>query len=326
MHPTVRGTFPRVIDSTMRADFVSCETKGYYSFNRKLGPPGGSVHLVAGGAYAKGLEVTRKLFYGPQKMPMIEAAEQGMLASMEAYGAFEVPEGKEQKGPDRVMGAIGSYLEKWPLATDHIQPLMLNGEPSVEFTFAIPIEVKHPETGEPLLYGGRCDMVGVYNDQIFPVDDKTTTQLGPTWPQQWNLRGQLTGYVWACQRFGRPAVGSIIRGTSFLKNSFGHSEAIQMRPQWMVDQWYEQLIHDTVRWVRAWEDGWFDQDFNETCSAYGGCPFQRLCTSAEPENWIEGYYEPRDWDPLAKVPYEQKQEVEVIEAPEALKALVREVS
>ena len=323
MQPKIKGVFPRVIDSTMRADFMSCETKGYYSFNRKLGPPEGSVHLVAGGAYAKGLEVARLAIYG-EKLPVHEGLERGMLAAIEAYGDFQTPEGKEQKGVDRVIQAMASYFEHYPPGTDHVQPMFASdGKPMVEFTFGIPIPVLHPDSGEPIIYAGRFDMVGLYNDQVFCVDDKTTTQLGPTWPAKWNLRGQFTGYAWACQQYGKPVVGAIVRGTSFLKNSFGHAEAIQMRPQWMIDQWYEQLIHDVTRWIRAWESGWFDQDFNETCAEYGGCPFQRLCTSSDPENWIEGYYKERDWDPLAKVPYVQpKQKVVQVEVPEGLRAIL----
>lgn len=323
MIPTVKGTFPGVIDSTMRGDLSSCETKAYYSFNRKLGPKLGSVDLIAGGAFAKGLEVVRLGYYGA-KMPLAEALHHGMLAAIEAYGDFQTPEGKENKGVDRVVQALDSYFEHYPPATDHIQPMYdSNGKPMVEFTFAIPIPVNHPDTGEPIIVAGRFDMAGLYNNQIFGVDEKSTSQLGPTWNNKWNLRAQFTCYTWALQQYGRPAVGIIVRGVSFLKNSFGHSESIQQRPQWMIDQWYAQFVRDVERWKNAYVTGWYDQNFGDACAEYGGCPFQRLCTSAEPENWIEGHYGVRDWDPLKKVPYEQpKQNVEVVEAPPELRALL----
>lgn len=307
----------------MRGDRASCHTKAYYSFGRKLGPKLGSVDLIAGGAFAKGLEVVRLLYYGKQAT-FPEALEHGMLAAVESYGNFQTPEGKDQKSVVRVVQALEAYFQQYPPDTDHIQPMYdSNGKPMVEFTFGIPLPITHPDSGEPIIYAGRFDMVGLYNDQIFCVDEKTTSQLGPTWPAKWNLRSQFTGYTWACQQYGKPAVGAIVRGVSFLKDKFGHSEAIQQRPQWMIDQWYEQLLRDIEGWKRDYVEGWYDQDFNDACAEYGGCPFQRLCTSAEPENWIEGHYAVRDWDPLKKVPYVQpEQKIEVIEAPDELKALL----
>jgi len=325
MHPTVKGTFPAVIDSTSRGDLASCETKAYWGFNRKLGPKEGSVHLVAGGAFARGLEVTRLRHFG-DKLPLPEALHEGMLAAIAEYGAFVTPEDKSVKGVDRVVQALDYYFnEAFPPATDHVKPMYTpDGKPMVEFTFAIPLPVMHPDSGEPLIYAGRFDMVGLYNDQIFCVDEKTTTQLGPTWPAQWNLRGQFTGYSWACQQYGKPAVGAIVRGISFLKNSFGKSESLQQRPQWMIDQWYEQLIKDVQRWKQAYVSGWYHQNFGDACGSWGGCAFQSLCGSANPEAWIEGKYKTREWDPLQKVPYKQVQsETEIIDVPDDLKALIR---
>ena len=323
MKPAQKGHFPRVIDSTIRADFVSCSTKGYWSFIRQLGPPFPSVDLVAGGAFARGLEVTRLLFFG-EKQELPDALHAGMLAAVEAYGDIEVPERKEKKGVDRVIHALGAYFEKYPPATDYIQPMYTaDGKPMVEFTFSIPLPINHPETEEPLLYAGRFDLVGLYHDQIFGVDEKTTSQLGPSWAAKWNLRGQFTGYTWAMQQYGKPAVGVIVRGVSFLKDRFGFEESIQPRPQWMIDQWYEQLLYDVRRMIESWETSWYDQDFNDSCADYGGCPFMRLCSSADPENWIAGHYAPREWDPLRKVPYVQpKPQVESIALPEGLKELI----
>lgn len=310
--------FPRVVDSTIRSDFVSCATKGYYSFIRKLGSKDPSIDLIAGGAFAKGLEVVRGLFYSEDsdvRGNLAKSLEAGMMAAIEEYtrelGANEVPEHKAQKGPDRVVTALAAYFDKWHPAVDHIQPAFLNGRPQVEYTFSVPLPLLHPETKEPLLYAGRFDLVGMYNGQLVGVDEKTTSQLGATWVNQWNLRGQFTGYCWALRQFQFPAVGMIVRGVSFLKqtksNPVGHefSESIQMRAEWQIEAWYQQLLQDIHRMLLAYESGWYDQAFGDACSAYTGCPFQRLCTSHDPENWIEGYYGMRDWDPLKKVPYKQ---------------------
>ncbi len=317
MIPKVRGKFPQVIDSTILMEFVDCPTKGFYSFFRQLGSTEPAYDLICGGAFAKGLEVLRRAFYG-EKIGLEKALEKGMLAGLEAYPLIDIPEHKQQKGPDRVATALAHYVQHWNPIIDHIQPSYdADGMPRVEYTFSIPLPIPHPETGQPIIYAGRFDMLGVYNGQLIVVDEKTTGQLGPTWSNKWNLRRQFTGYVWACQQYGLPVVGAIARGVAFYKetkaNPSGHgfSESLQMRPQYMVDQWYEQTLRDIKRMIRAWEENWYDQDFGETCAAYSGCPFQTLCTSPEPEAWIPGRYGHRDWDPLAKNPEgvkEQKSE------------------
>lgn len=317
MEPKIRGEFPKVIDSTIRASFVSCPTKFYWSFVRKLGSPYPSIDLIAGGAFARGLEVVRKDFYG-LKLPLPQALEHGMLEAITAFGDVAVPENKEKKGVDRVVSALAAYFEQYPPDLDVIQPRYdADGMPMVEFNFGIPLPILHPESREPLIYAGRFDLVGLYNGQCFGVDEKTTSMLGATWSNQWNLRGQFTGYCWAMRELGLPVAGMIARGVSFLKNGFGFAESIQLRSQWQIDTWYAQLLADIRRAVAAWESGWYDQDFNETCASYGGCSFQRLCTTQDPDSWIEGYYAPREWNPLSKVPEAQPESkpVEIIHDP-----------
>ena len=317
MIPAINASLPRVIDSTIRGDYVSCMTKGFWSFQRKLGPIEASTDLIAGGAFAKGLEVTRRHLFG-DKLPFRDSLEKGMLAAIVEYGTHDPPEYKAQKSVQRVIEALADYFIHYPPETDHVQPHVIAGHPCVEFTFSIPLPINHPETGEPFLYAGRFDMLGVRHGQLVVVDEKTTSQLGPTWINKWNLRGQFTGYIWACQQYGYPVLGAIVRGVSFLKNGFGHAEAPQLRAQWQIDRWYDQLLHDVERLVKAWKEGWYDQDFNDTCAEYGGCPFQSLCTAHNPEDWVSKFAT-RDWDPLKKVPYVQpEQKSEIVQLPEGV--------
>ncbi len=303
MYPQVKASLPEILDSTIVSEFVQCPTKFYYSFCRKLGSVNPSVDLVAGGAFARGLEVFRKLYYGSAKLSVQEALERGMIEAIAAYGNIVVPEYKENKSLERVIAALGAYIEHYNPALDHIQPkLGPDGEPMVEYTFSVPLPINHPETGNPFLYAGRFDLVGLYRDQLVGVDEKTTSQLGPTWQAKWNLRGQFTGYCWALHQYDIPVVGMVARGVSFLKKSNGFEESLQLRPKWMIDQWYEQLLANVERMVVTWNKGWFDQDFGDACAAYSGCPFQPLCTSASPEDWIPGRYGIREWNPLFKVP------------------------
>jgi hypothetical protein len=130
-------------------------------------------------------------------------------------------------------------------------------------------------------------------------DDKTTSQLGPSWGTQWRLRGQFTGYAWGASEFGHRIEGIVVRGISILKTQYGHAEIIEQRPAWMIAAWKDQLLRDIHRMIACWREGYWDQDLDTACSSYGGCQFLDLCTSATPDKWLPNY-EARPFNPLGE--------------------------
>jgi hypothetical protein len=292
--------FPELIDSTMRNDFVSCEKQFQYSRVFGLQAKGGSVHLIAGGAFAKGCEVTRREYYqnGVEEMDAILA---GVKAAWLEYMDFDPGDKYKAKGPERVAYALVEYFTEYPLATDKIQPYFrADGKPAIEFEFSFPLEVLHPETGNPLLYGGRFDMVGECMSELWVVDEKTATRLGPQWLKSFTLRGQLLGYTYAAKSFGLPINGFIIRGLSFLKDYYGHAEVIEVVPDYRIEQWREQLEVDAERMVRAWKAKRFSWAFGEACNSYGGCPYKNLCDKQDWKDWWQQYYDIEYWNPLER--------------------------
>lgn len=192
-------TFPEVIDSTMLADAKKCLQLFQYQRIRGFDSPSPSIHLHAGAVFAHGLETARKLFYGAgwTEPDAIEAAQIEMITAWGDYSPmFSWDPGAEweSKWLDRLVQALDFYFSVWPMPRDLVQPLMGENGPTVEFKFAVPLDIMHPETGNPILYAGRFDMFGEYGDGTWVVDEKTTKQLGPTWAAQWDLRSQFTGY------------------------------------------------------------------------------------------------------------------------------------
>lgn len=292
--------FPLAVDSSMRAAFAACPRKFNYQYMRHLQHKGGSVHLVAGGAFARGTEVTRKSFYDGG-MGLDDALAEGLKAATSEYGNFEPPSygSGANKSLERVLEGLVYYFHQYPPASDHCQPHKLaNGKSAIEFRFALPTDVRHPVTGEPILYFGRCDMLVHYNGSLFIFDDKTTSQLGAGWPDSWKLRAQIDGYIWAAQQYGLNPMGAIIRGLSFLKSSFGTAESMQVRSQWQIQRWYHQLQRDIQRMVDCWKAGYWDFSLDQACTAYGNCGFAQLCSVEDPEPWIDQDYEVRKWEPL----------------------------
>jgi hypothetical protein len=296
-----RPPFPAVIDSTMLAAARSCKQKFYQTYVEHWKPKGESVHLVAGAAFARGLEATRLAYY-EQGLSCADSVACGAGALISAYGYFEPPEGSS-KTLDRMLGALEFYFsaENYPLALDKAKPhVMPSGRHAIEFSFAHPLPILHPQTGDPLLYCGRSDMICDFASGVYIEDDKTTTQLGASWSRQWDLRSQFTGYCWASREAGLPVHGVLVRGVSILKAKYETQQAITYRSTWEIDRWLEQTCRDLDGLIRCWREGYWDFNLDHACTEYGGCAFRDICKSPEPDRWLPMSFERRIWDPLAR--------------------------
>ena len=300
--PVTRTPFPLVFDNTMRSCFVECPQKFWWEYGQHYKPKTISTDLHAGKAWASGLEVARMAFYYDKK-EVAEAMALGLQAMIAAYGDFEPPPHKMNKSLERLIQAFKYYGQAFPLDTDPVQPYIgPNNKPMVEFSFALPLSetLVHPETGEPIIYTGRADMVATYAGALSIYDDKTTSQLGPKWGNQWNRRSQFTGYTWAAREYSIPVSQVVVRGIAILKTEINHAQAITIRTPHMVNEWHMQAIRDISRAIECWKEGYWDLNLADTCSAYGGCMFQQPCMSPNPEPWLEGNFEKRVWNPLTR--------------------------
>lgn len=183
----MNSPFPSVVDSSMMAAFKSCPAKAKLEFVDHWKIRDQSVHLHAGKAYAEGIEKARSAFYIDGKSPA-ESLEIGLFALLHAYGDFECPP-ESAKSAERTAGALEYYFSQYRLGEDKAIPMTLpGGKRGIEFSFLEPLEILHPTTGDPILYSGRMDMMCNYEGMKLGEDDKTTSQLGASWPRQWDLR------------------------------------------------------------------------------------------------------------------------------------------
>lgn len=320
--------FPHAFDSTMIAAGRSCPQKMFRTYMQHWKPKTESVHLVAGGAFAKGIEVARKAYFDrvaieaeiTYELNIAEACEErkvkwtekpfvgdrqdaealGLAALMAAYGDFECPP-DSAKSLERTCGALEFYYANYPFGEDGMEPLLLgNGSRAIEFSFAQPLPINHPVTGDPILYTGRADMLAGFAGGRYVVDEKTASSLGASWPRQWEMRSQFTGYIWAARDYGIDVQGAIVRGVSILKTKYDTMQAITYRSPYEVDRWLEQVVRDIERFIKMWKDGWYDYNLDHACAEYGGCNLVQVCKSASPESWLPMYFEQRVWDPLAR--------------------------
>lgn len=303
-----RPMFPHAWDSTMLATFRSCPQKLFRTYVEHWKPKAESVHLVAGGAFAKGIEVARKCFFegysdedGSYPAGDRETAEAvGVKALVKAYGDFECPP-DSAKSLERTAGALEFYFQAYPLGADGLTPVQFsNGAAAIEFSFAEPLNVLHPVTDDPILYTGRCDLIGEFSGGIYCVDEKTTSSLGQSWSRQWEMRAQFTGYQWAAQRAQLNVQGTLVRGVSILKTKYDTQQAITYRSPYEVERWMAQTLRDIMRARAMWIEGYWDYALDHACAEYGGCNMLDICKSPNPETWLPMRFERRVWDPLAR--------------------------
>lgn len=289
-------SFPPVIDSSMLSSYKSCGRHFELGYVDHLQPKGTSVHLHAGGAFAKGIEAGRRAYY-IDKLSQEDAEAEGLKELITCYGDFECPEGSA-KSLDRMCGALEFYYENYPFDTDRCRIAKLGPTYAVEFGFGIPLPIRHPVSGEPLLFAGKADAVVEYANGLYPIDEKTTSMLGAGWGRQWELRGQFTGYAWALRSMGYTPTGSIVRGVSILKTKYETQEVIVGQPGWKIDRWEASMLRTIGEMVADYQKGEFNLDLGESCNLYGGCSHKMLCQVEDQRPWVETYFDEREWHPL----------------------------
>ena len=316
--------FPSKIDSSILSTFDSCKQRGLREYILGLTHSAISPDLHCGGAFAKGLEVSRHALW-VRGDSLSDATLRGAWAISDYWGDVD-PEPEKHGKPHikslvNTVAALYSYFEEYDPNTDGIEPYYYgDGKPAIEFTFAIPMEVNHPVSGEPIIFCGRCDLLGHFNDFFCVVDEKTTTSLGTQWVYKWAMRGQFIGYCYAAQHYGLPISSALIRGIAFQVKEFKHMQVIEQYPQWQIDRWWQEANAKVQHLVDIWNfncevygdtidsptftqfcNSW-QHSYGDACDSYGGCPYRKdICTCENPEDWLSEF-DIRRWDPLKKNP------------------------
>lgn len=305
---------------------AGCPQKFFLEYVLKLSIMGISPDLHAGGAFADAIHHTRVALYR-DNLPLSEALAVGTYKFAQFWGDYEPPE-NHPKDFVTTINALYAYFVEYPPATDEVQPYRkADGAPAVEFSFALPTRVPHPETGNPIIYGGRADMIGKRGSLLVIVDEKTTKAISPSTMKAWRMRGQFLGYCKAAQEHGFDINTACVRNVALQKTQYKFLEIFEQYPQWQIDLWWEETqrkieflaglyagIKERIREYREGADvgvlfpayRMFPYSFGDLCTQFGGCGMMSQCTNSEPWNWLDDFavrlWNPLDKDPTAKSP------------------------
>lgn len=310
--------FPAYVDNTMVSAYKTCAYKFSTIHLRGIQSPEPNHHLNFGGVFAGALEVARIAFF-VNGLTAEESISAGGEYILQNFGDWD-DDFVGAKNLRNCIWAFENYLRfAYPLDEDRFVPYRRTaaGRHMIEYSFAVPLLVNHPVTDEPLIYTGRCDMISADRQvaeniwdapEVWIQDEKTTGQMGGTWANQWRLRGQFMGYVWAARQEDIPAVGALTRGVCVYKrNEPKFEQAFNKFSPVIIDRWYEQLIATLEQMVADWKRGYWKQDFGESCSVYGGCHLLSMCELENPEPFFAAKFVERRWDPLNRVEVGEEQ-------------------
>lgn len=288
--------FPAVIDNTTLKALRRCP---HYCMQRhfeglKPNDESDGVDLVFGAAFAAGIQAGRKAYFeeGHSASEAVDLAAEAATKTFTAKPLL-IPARSSKTYANLVLAVRYYFLTAFPLQGDPLQPVT-NG---IECEFKRELPFLHPDTGKPLLYAGRMDMLAkdVTLEGLVVVDEKTTSNFSDGWLAQWDTDPQMSGYIWATG-----ASHAIIRGIAVSSKCVTHTTVPVWRTQHQLDVWERAMLNDVDRMLTLYryKSEW-NRYFGSACNAYGRqCEYVRLCLSPNAEQIVKENYRVEFWNPL----------------------------
>jgi len=195
--------------------------------------------------------------------------------------------------------AVVWYLDQH--RDDAVETVILdNGNPATELSFRVELP-RISETGDPYLWCGHIDRLGVLTGEYVVTDYKTTGSLGEQFESQFSPNIQVSGYLFACNMLLKslPMDKVLIDGIELKVNFNRFFRSFAHRSEAQLDEWVRNTcFHIRLAELYAQENYW---PMNEkSCGNYGGCVFRGIC-SKDPsvrDIWLAGDFYEREWNPL----------------------------
>lgn len=145
-------------------------------------------------------------------------------------------------------------------------------EPMVELSTHVMLPIAE------ISYAVRIDRIFEERGKIYVEDHKTTAAFGATFYNEWQLSGQMMGYVRAAELLiGQPVAGIRINTVVTRKNDSEFSRRYLHFDPVVLDNWelsrkrrYELIQRDHA-------DDFFVQNWTACSTKYGMCPYADVC-------------------------------------------------
>lgn len=301
--------FPIILSNTDMSLWSQCELRWFRERCQSLRKSSlRNINLEAGGAFAKGMEVTRKGFY-EKKLPAQEAVEKGYNTILEYLHQPGMPE-DSLKTPERMALALLEYFKEFPLENEEVLPSELeDGTHGIEHKMTAELPILHPELEVPLIFKGKLDMLATAMGRTYIVDEKTTKAIPYNQGDLLQTQGQFIGYAWLARQLGITVVGVKVRKVAIQIKEIKVREFEIPITDWMIDRWETAMLQKVTNMVKFYKDTMngvdfkdaFTPDFSNGCTAYHSvCPYTNGCTSKYGENFLATEFDQLVWDSEAR--------------------------
>lgn len=294
-------------DSTSLGLLKECPRKYKHVIIDGWQPQGFAAHLAFGIAYHKALETYDKVkFEGSShddavRETVLFCLNYGTRDSENRFRPYDAEFTREPtKTRETLLRATIWYLEHFK--TDPLTTVKrANGEPAVELSFKLSLDLHTPD-GQPFLLCGHLDRLVELDDDYFFLDRKTTKgQITSYYWDQFTPNNQMSLYYTATQLvLSKPAKGGIIDAVQVGATFARFARHTIHRTTNQQTEW----LADTSYWIGlamqfAAENYWPMND--KACGNFGGCPFRIVCSRDPKVRDVilksEGYLK-RHWNPL----------------------------
>ena len=306
------------IDNTSLESFLACDLASFYRLvlGRTTYP---TPALIYGQAIHAGLEYLYK--NGPD------------LAKMISVGQVEMDKLPEDPQEWRNLNAMAKTFELYLKEYKHdtIKPLVLDSRPAVELAFkdhlgSVELNSELRFSRETLVvdeneldnvyvktlhivWTGVIDVISEEGDSVMIVDHKTSSVLGNSYFDQFNLSQQFIGYTRAVKNLlNRPVLGALLNVLAGRKPTpTGKSLEFHRRryiyPEHLLDEWQQDILTLVGDFVNRLQVGHFPKRTLWCTGKFGTCPYMSVCSLApdlRPTMLYSDSYTDNLWDPLKK--------------------------
>lgn len=227
----------------------------------------------------------------------------------------------EWRTAEHCVNSIMLYNKQWPIASEPFTVLTDKDQPAVELPFKLLLgraELNSEVTTHAgtfyvknvdVYWTGRIDAIIDYGGHLV-MEHKTTSVLGPTFWDDFQLGSQPNSYVWAARKLGFPVVGAYIdaiAGRKPTRTGVAHEYQRQrfFYDQAHIDEWERDTFTLITDFLEHLCRGYFPKSPKWCMSKYGKCQYWDVCTQL-PDRRMEllqsDLYKPVTWSPLHPLP------------------------
>jgi hypothetical protein len=297
----IETLFPLTISDSSLSDLYLCELAWFRKYCQKLSTSVHNPDLIAGKAFARACELTRKAYYN-DKVDEEDAVAIGYEYILNSEDTYDT-----KKSLERIAFCFKKYFETFPL--QYVLPPceLIDGTHAVEYKFKLDLGIPHPDipnvniclTG---ILDYLCEEYIMGKPKRYILDEKTAGKVfrnsdgsvdKAKEALSYKTAGQFLCYALAAKQLGIECNDALIRKVPIMEK---YTKAFELQihyNDWAIVQWFistRNKVIDLVEKYKLYKSSTlnsvniFTPVYHHNCTAYGRpCTYMDGCISKEGE-------------------------------------------